>query len=202
MASRFPRFNPPIPFLLGIYTLISGLLAVYLLFDTWTGAFVVFRRFFDVPIEQERLSLLKTLSYAITGSILGAVIISLRGLHKHAVIGNNFKPSYGGSYLLGPWAAGLLAIAVYGLVRGGLFIFGGSPELKDLNEATAFGYLGLGFFIGFAWDKVLEKLDSMAKEFLQSADSASPSQSSAVSAPVPPIVIGAAVAAVPLPPNQ
>ncbi len=148
---------------LAFYLLACGMMCVYFLVDVWSQQFFVIRILFPgINFKTVDLATIKTISYTIVGSVIGAVIISLKGLHVHGVVHQEFKNSYSGSYVIGPWAAGLLAIAVYGLMRGGLLIFGGASEIENPTQATEFSYLGLGFLIGFAWDKVLVKLNTLA----------------------------------------
>jgi len=133
-------------FPLGVYLLFCGVAALYFVIDTWSNQFFVLRYFFPaLDVENIDTSFLKTFLYTIAGSVIGAVIISFQGLHEHGAVRGSFKASYVGSYLIGPWAASLLGLAVYGLIRSELFIFGGVSEIDDPNEATQFGYLGIGF---------------------------------------------------------
>ena len=133
-SSAVPTKCPAwIPLSLGLYLLVAGLAAVGLLVDAWTKQFAVLRFFFrsvDPTVIDVRL--LQTMTYMTAGTILGAVVISFRGLHEHGVLRADFRPSFAGSYLLGPSASAFLGIAMYGLIRGGLvFLLGGSGNVKD-----------------------------------------------------------------------
>lgn len=154
---------------IAFYLLVCGSISIYFVLDVWSDQFLLLSKCFpDLNINSLDIATLKTISYTTAGSILGAVIISLRGLHIYGVIQRNFEMSYSGSYFIGPWASGLLGISVYALVRGGLLVFGGDSEIESLTQATQFGYFGLGFLIGFAWDKVLQKIDSIAAQLFGS----------------------------------
>jgi hypothetical protein len=156
-----------IPFLLGIYLFVTGFWAIYLFFDVWLGNYEIISCLHPKSISNSRITTISTLLLTISGSILGAVIRSFRGLHVYGAIRGEFKISYSGSYLIGPWAAALLGFALYGLIRGGLFVFGGLGSLENPGVATEFGYFGIGFLLGFAWDTTLEKLTSLSSELIK-----------------------------------
>jgi hypothetical protein len=161
--------------MLAVYLLVAGLTAVGVLLDAWTKQFGLLRFFFrSLDTTAVDLRLLQTMTYLTAGTVLGAVVISFRGLHDHGVIRGDFRPSFAGSYLLGPWASAFLGIAMYGLIRGGLFLFSGTANGGEGAEATDFTYLGLGFLIGFAWNRVLAKLDSLAAEMFRAGSDARP----------------------------
>jgi hypothetical protein len=151
-----------IPFALGIYLLVCSALALYLLVDVWGDRLSILRFLFPgITFDAGRLATVKPVTYMVVGAVLGGVILSFQGLHIHAAQLRNFRPSFSGSYLIGPWAAGLLGIAVYALVRGGVLVFGGTSSAPT-STASRFAYLGLGFLTGFAWNKLLAKLNSVA----------------------------------------
>jgi hypothetical protein len=175
-----------VQFPLGVYLLLCGMAALYFVIDTWSNQFSVFQYIFPrTEIEDLDTGLLKTLLCTIAGSVIGAVIISFQGLHEHGAVRGTFEASYIGSYLIGPWAAALLGVAVYGLIRSGLFILGGVSEIDSPNEATQFGYLGIGTLIGFAWNKVLLKLSGVADEILGTRGGSSPQPTPLSSHPEP-----------------
>jgi MFS family permease len=164
-----PAGNPGIQLALGIYQIVCGVIAIYVLTDSWLEQFYVLRIVFPVMDDATvDVGLLKTLTYTVTGSMLGAIVCSLRGLHIYGAVRGVFRTSYVSSYVLGPWFAGFLGVGVYGLLRAGIFVFAGVSEIKDPNAATQFGYVGLGFLAGFGWLQVLEKIDSMIRELLGS----------------------------------
>jgi hypothetical protein len=152
---------------LGVYLLGCGAASAYIVIDSWSGSFLVWEWLFPA-LDPQNLDqgFLKTFSYTVAGSIIGAVMISFKGLHEYGAVQGSFVLRYTPSYLVGPWIASLMGIAVYGLVRGGVFIFAGAGEIESPNEATQLGYLGLGVVVGFAWDKVLTKLESAADQVL------------------------------------
>lgn len=158
--------KPTIPLYLALYLMSCGLFATYLFFDTLTNNFNFLGSIFpDIVLKLEN-STLVTISFMFTGSLYGAIILSLKGLHKYAAMKRKFETSYIGSYIIGPWAAAFFGIVMYGIIRGGLFIFGGIGSIDTISEATEFGYFGIGFIVGFAWDKTLDKLDALANEIL------------------------------------
>jgi hypothetical protein len=165
--------NPWLPLAVGVYLLVAGLAAVAMLLDAWTKQFTVLRVFFPLLDGGVDIRTLQTVTYLTAGTFLGAVVISFRGLHEHAVLRGDFRPTFMGSYLLGPWASGFLGIAMYGLIRGGLFLLGGGVT-TDGGEVTDFSYLGIGFLIGFAWNRVLVKLDSLAAEMFRAGRDRAP----------------------------
>jgi hypothetical protein len=153
---------------LSIYLLFTGIVAIWLLLDTWANQFTLLAKLFpQAKLENLDLGLYRTLAYTVAGTIIGGVVISFRGLQEHAALRHDFQVSFVGSYIIGPWAAALLGIAMYGLIRSGLFILGGVGNIEGTSPVTNLGYLGIGFLIGFAWNQVLEKLDSLAHELFR-----------------------------------
>ena len=130
-----------IPLILSIYLMSCGLFASYLFFDTLTNNFNFLCLIFPNIASKSESSILVTISFMFTGSLFGAIILSFKGLHKYAATKKNFESSYIGSYLIGPWAAAFLGIVMYGIIRGGLFIFGGMDTINSGNEATEFSFL-------------------------------------------------------------
>lgn len=108
------------------------------------------------------------LMIAITaGSTLGAVLHSLVGLHLHAVVLRNFAPRFTGSYLIGPFAAALLGIALFALLQGGLLLLGGSaatsPSENEVRRLVLF-YVAVGVLTGLAFDSVVLRFDGVARQ--------------------------------------
>jgi hypothetical protein len=166
-----------VPFGLGVYLLLCGAAAIYLLLDLWTLRFSVLRLLAEgYEIADAQVLGVKTGAYTVVGSIIGAVLRSLQGLHQHGAVHRTFQTSYAGSYLLGPWAAALLGLAAYALVRGGLFVFGGLGQVEEPTEATYLAYLGLGVLTGYAWNKVLVKVGDIAEQLFGSSKPPAPPQ--------------------------
>ncbi|MGH6943050.1 MAG: hypothetical protein ACREH6_02365 [Geminicoccaceae bacterium] len=154
----------------GLYLLLCSGLTLYLLGDVWTKSFLWFGWLFPAFVpgaEESQLLALQTFAYATGGAVLGAVILSFRGLHKYAVVLRTFHVAYSGSYLLGPWASGLLGITTYAMLRGGLLVFAGG-EQGALSETSVYAYLALGIVTGFSWERMLARIDDLAKQIFGS----------------------------------
>lgn len=148
---------------LGVYLLICSGLTLQLLAHVWSGSLDLLQvLFFGLALDESHLSALQPFSYAACGAVLGAIILSFRGLHKHAVVQRSFRSSYSGSYLIGPWAAGLLGVTTYVMLRGGLLVFGGEQGTAD--ETAAHAYLALGILTGFSWERMLARIDDAARQ--------------------------------------
>jgi hypothetical protein len=155
-----------IPLLLGAYLLLCGAMGIFLLVDVWGERLWVYGHiFYGVEFTEERTEALKLPTYTVIGSLLGATILSFRGLHIHGAERRDFQASFSGSYIIGPWAAALLGLAGYALIRGGLLVFGGTANTGQTSPASHYAYLGFGFLTGFAWNKVLSKLDAISANF-------------------------------------
>lgn len=170
------RASGTLMLLLAVYLLMCGNVAIALGLEAYSGSY----RFVGMLISPSVLMppvnpTVPTLLYSVSGAIIGAVLLSLRGLYRHGAVLNDFKRSYAGAYLIGPWAAGLLGLAVYVLARAGMLTFGGTSDLKNLTEAGELSYLGVGILVGFAWEKVLNKLDAVADQVFTTTQKA-PSQ--------------------------
>jgi hypothetical protein len=173
-----------IPWALGIYLLVCAAAFVYLLVDVWTGTFDIYRTLFPLDhTSPAQLESIKPLSYTIAGGGIGAVLISMQGLHQYAGVTRTFQASFSGSYLLGPWAATMLALAAYALIKGGILVFGGGG---DEGAASNFAYLALGILTGYGWSNVLRRMSTAAGELFgggaSRGDDASPPPS-----PTPPV---------------
>jgi len=152
---------------LGIYLLMCGGLTLQLLAHVWSGSLALVQTLFPgALLEEAHLPEIQPFTYAACGAVLGAIMLCFRGLHKHAVVQGTFRSSFSGSYLLGPWAAGLIGIAMYAMLRGGLLAFGGEQAAPDAGGAHA--YLALGIMTGFSWERMLARIDDGARQMFGS----------------------------------
>jgi hypothetical protein len=134
----------------------------------WTKSFGVFERAFPgIDFAASDPLAVQTFAYTAGGAVLGAIILSFRGLHKYAVVLREFHVAYSGSYLLGPWAAGLLGVTTYAMLRGGLLVFAGG-EQSALSDSSVYAYLALGIVTGFSWERMLARIDDLAKQIFGS----------------------------------
>lgn len=160
--------------LLGVYLLACSTLPLYLMATVWCESLVPLDRLLPLvdlaALQPAQVASVQTFTYAACGAILGAIISCLRGLHLHAVVLGNFRRCYSGSYLIGPWAAALLGITSYAMVRGGLLMFGdGQPG--DSDERSCYAYLALGILTGFSWERMLARVDDAARQIFGSRGS-------------------------------
>jgi hypothetical protein len=170
MSPREPKpFDGWIQLVLAVYLVVCGFLGLALMLDTWSEKLRLLSWLITPAEFGQQKAFVKTFLYTIEGSLIGAVIVSLKGLHEYGAVKGVFRMSFAGSYLVGPWASILLGAVVYALIRGGLLVFGGVTDIENASEATQFGYLGFGALIGFAWNKVLVKLNAVAEQIFSSA---------------------------------
>lgn len=150
---------------LGVYLVLCGLVALYAMGDLWAGRFTLPRLLFPgIDLKAHDLAAIQSFGYTALGAVIGAAILSLYGLHQHAAMKADFRSSYLGSYVVGPWASAFLGVAAYALVRGGLLVFGGSGEVDGATPSTQLAYLALGILTGFAFDRVLAKMNDLAEQ--------------------------------------
>ncbi|MDD7965896.1 hypothetical protein [Actinomycetospora lemnae] len=158
--------SPWVPILLGVYLLIVAVLSGRLLIDVWARNFALYRSLLGTEsLTGSQVAVVTPLTYTVVGGVFGAVIVSFQGLHLHAAVRRNFQTSYGGSYLVGPWVAALIALAAYALVKGGLLVFSGGDTSNASSTSSNWAFLSLGILTGFSWLKVLQKLNSLADQF-------------------------------------
>ena len=153
------------PLLLGLYNLSCALIGGLLFFDTAAHNYSLWI-FFSANTESTSLTI-APLMYTISGSLIGASILCLKGLHRYAVLEKKFNAVYFGSYVLGPWAASVVGIVVFCSVKVGLFVFGNKASITDDSQQTDFTYFLIGFLSGFSWEKALEKLNRLANELFR-----------------------------------
>jgi hypothetical protein len=147
------------------YLLICSALTVYSLVDFWLAQFWLLGLLFPgVEFAPKQHLAMQTFAYATGGAVLGAIILCFRHLHKHVRHGT-FRACYVGFYLFGPWSAALLGITSYMLARGGLLVFaGGNEQAVPLSETSVYAYFALGILTGFGHERMLAKVNSLAKQ--------------------------------------
>jgi hypothetical protein len=167
-AEPEPSRHPRLALLLGLYQLAIGaaaagaLVATLFLWPTPDPSVAPL----DMPSRLAAEPMVKLLAAMMAGGALGAVLLNLVGLHVHAAHANDFAPRFTGSYLLGPLAAVLLALALFVVVQGGMMVLGGDPApsaAAELRRATLF-HGALGFLVGMAFDTVVLRLDGVARQ--------------------------------------
>lgn len=160
---------------LGIYLVFCGAFTLWFMAHVWCGSYELFRPLFPHldpdQLKPEHAGDVLTFVNTIGGAVLGAVILCLQGLHKHAVVLRNFRGRFGGSYLLGPWASGLLGVATYAMLRGGLLVFGtdsGASGGAAIDNGSSYAFLAIGIMTGFAWERMLARIDDAARQLFGS----------------------------------
>jgi hypothetical protein len=109
---------------------------------------------------------LRLLASMVTAAFLGAVLLNLVGLHIHAAVLKDFEVEFIGSYLLGPFAAGLLAIGLFAVLQGGLLVLGSGTQAPQTGTELrlVLFHAAVGLLTGLAFDTVVLKLDGIARE--------------------------------------
>jgi hypothetical protein len=157
---------------LGLYLVFCGAFTLWFMAHVWCGSLELFKPLFPhldfkpENLEPQHFQDILTFVNTIGGAVLGAVILCLQGLHKHAVVLRNFRGRFGGSYLLGPWASGLLGVATYAMLRGGLLVFG-TDEVGE-NGVACYAFLSAGIMTGFAWERMLARIDDASRQLFGS----------------------------------
>lgn len=172
-AATQSRGAPMIAFVLGLYLLgLAGAIGVAL-YDIWFNNLSSFRSLgFSPPPEPEHLLNVRVLLMTGLGASLGACLMNLLGLYKHAVVRRDFAMRYVGSHILGPLAVAILGFAVFVLVRAGLLAFGNVNTLDRLSSANEISFVALGVLTGYSWDYVLLKIQRITKEVFASGEPA------------------------------
>lgn len=177
---------------LALYNLLVGFLAAALMVDllvggpfTGGGAMVGA----DSPVE---VLLVRHIGFISLGAAIGAVLHSLFGLWVHAAVLNDFRSTFAGSYLLGPFGAALLGFGTFLVLQAGLLALGGDASAGDDPLQASLFYGAIGVLVGLGFDAVLMRIDGVTRQlfgapegsFLRSAhDSAQRRLSSAAPPP-------------------
>ncbi|MDM0029835.1 hypothetical protein [Variovorax saccharolyticus] len=118
-----------------------------------------------VEVGTQASTILRPLVATVVAAMLGAVLHGLVGLHIHAAILRNFNPTFTGSYLLGPFAAALLAVGLFAVLQGGLLVLGGDPPATEPAALRAvLFHAAVGLLAGLAFDTVVLRLDGVAQQ--------------------------------------
>lgn len=153
-----------VAFSLPPYLLICSGLTIYCLIDLWLTQFRLLRWLFPgVELAANQYLPIQAFAYTTGGAVLGAIILCFRHLYKHASE-RTFRACYVGFYLFGPWSAALLGITSYMLARGGLLVFAGGNEQAALSETAVYAYFALGILTGVGHERMLERVNSLAKQ--------------------------------------
>ncbi|MEL6567119.1 MAG: hypothetical protein AAFQ22_01795 [Pseudomonadota bacterium] len=129
-------------------------------------------------LEQNQQALIAQATFTSFGAVIGATLISLKGLHRYVSEKGDLRPSYIGSYVIGPWGAGVLGFSVFALVQGGLLAFSTSDSAADQREAA---YLALGILAGFGWRSVGAKIEEVIETLFSTKKSVRTTPSSGAS---------------------
>jgi hypothetical protein len=153
-----------IAFLLALYQVTVGLFAAATLASlifTWPPSTLA-----TITTEpSSSASLLRLCVAMVAGATLGAVLHGLVGLHLHAAVLGDFSIRFVGSYIIGPFGAALLGTVFFFVLQGGLMALGGDNANSTGAEvrATMF-HAAVGALTGFAFDTVVLRLDSVARQ--------------------------------------
>jgi hypothetical protein len=164
LEPRMSPFDTLTAFGLPVYLLICSALTVHVLIEFWLADFwLLYMLFPGVNLAAKQYPAVQTLADATGGAVLGAVILCFRHLYKHTSQ-RSFSRRYVGFYLYGPWSAALLGITSYMLARGGLLVFAGGNEQAALGETSAYAYFALGILTGFGHERMLARVNALAKQ--------------------------------------
>jgi hypothetical protein len=157
-------------FLLSVYLLSCGVFTLWFMAYVWCGSYELFRPLFPHldpdQLKPEHAGDVLTFVNTLGGAVLGALILCFRNMYKYAVVLNSFRIRFSGSYLIGPWAAALIGIAAYAMVRGGLLVIG--ADAGEAEGPSSYAFLSIGIITGFAWDRMLVRIDNTARQIFGS----------------------------------
>lgn len=164
MNTNLDKSHSKLALMLGIYCVMVGLCTLYLIYVLLTGE--IFEQLLQSEDATKNSLELLLISAFITmlGGVLGSVLHNLIGLHVHAVIKADFIPRFAGSYLLGPFGAAFLALAMFCVIQGGLLALSGDISQPDNLVRSSLFYMAIGIITGFAFDTVIIRIDSVAKQ--------------------------------------
>ena len=135
------------------YYLIITMFAAWLLLNVWGGDMSILRRL-GVTETALKDPLLKTAGYMVVGSIFGSVHYQIKVLYQHYLKKGTYDYRWIGKYISAPWESALMALVVFGLVRGGIGLLGGSGT-AGTSPTGNFAALGIGALVGFGMREVV-----------------------------------------------
>jgi len=146
----------------GFYSTFVGIAVCWALYKVWTSTQMT-NILASTSIDDISIMLI-TLSFTMLGGMMGAVLHGLVGLHIHAVIKGEFNRRFIGSYILGPFGAAFLSLAIFCIIQGGLMALGGEVSAPDEILRASLFYIAVGVLCGFAFDTVILRIDGIAKQ--------------------------------------
>jgi len=143
---------------LAAYQVAIGLLAFGLGYCLWDGSAATWPySWLGIDPASPEGQGLQLIGYALCWGILGGVCKGIMGMYQ-PLRDRTFDPAYTTWYLLRPPLSGLLAMAVYLLVTGGLWMLGTTAALTNRHAVC-----GLAFLVGFGTRRVVVTLDRLVE---------------------------------------
>lgn len=151
-----------------VYQLVIGLLAAWVVIDQIFGA-----RLLTTAIAGETLAestqggpgLLASMIVCVAGSMIGGVMNGLFYLQYYAAERGLFEYRFIGSYLLAPFAIGLIGLTAFALVTGGIIVFATAPSESNavFTDVNLMAYVALGIISGIAWQNIMARVQDAAE---------------------------------------
>jgi hypothetical protein len=100
--------------------------------------------------------------FALCGGAIGGISYSLWQLFEHYCRAKDFESAWTIWYIFGPINGGILGLATYAVILGGLLVLGSSVDLR-----SSWALFALAFVAGFGSKRVLRKLHAINGEIFQ-----------------------------------
>jgi hypothetical protein len=114
-----------------------------------------------LSFDQKRTKLLISMTFLITGAIVGSVLYLIQALFIYYVKEAKFDSRWLGKYYSAPWESAALALAVMSIVQGGAVFLGGSGI--DFSAGKPFTVFGFGAVVGFGVREVVGWVGGVTK---------------------------------------
>ncbi|ESU21425.1 hypothetical protein FEDK69T_24920 [Flavobacterium enshiense DK69] len=122
-----------------------------------------------LPIENEKLILLKMAFYSMIGGAFGGISFGMMNLQRHTTA-DGFKLVFLGDYLFRPFGAAILAVVIFALIRGGILTILGADTNIQPSTASTLSSFGIGFLAGFSSAEVIKTFSRLSKNIFGEKD--------------------------------
>jgi hypothetical protein len=171
-----PRQSPLIPVdehLPGAKSVITprqiyGLMAYYMALLVGCIAVIFLLVWEDGPLLKEKVAeellfkkLLFSMTFLISGAIVGSVLYQIRTLFRSYIKIGDFDSRWLPKYISAPVEAAGLALAIISLIQGGAIVLGG--QSFDFSNGKPFAAFGIGALIGFGIREVVGWLGTVSR---------------------------------------
>lgn len=144
------------------WMLAYGTGALALLINGWLHDYNWLR--FILQTDETIPKALANLFHVVIGGIIGAAVGGMVNFHKYESMEGDFQLRHVWGYIIAPWVSAFVAIAIYALIRAGLFVFGAEFDADKTTDLSILSFFAIGFISGFAWFEAVNRIQDIARK--------------------------------------